>query len=273
MPLFEWPYLEISVMRSQLLAARSACALLVLAVLTAGVAVGGVRTGHLSYDAGMTLMIPATGLGLAALAAGLWWLRGAIAHNVGTAKRLGMLTLLATCAFLYPPVSTLVNGWRYPAIHDASSDPDDPPQFVALAKLRAPGMNGTAFDGQQKIRWQGEDVTVSYALHTWKNGLITKPHTKLMPNAKDPRAAVFWHAFESAKALGWTIVDYSAKDGRIEATAATPWFGQLSDIVIRVRSSGFMGARTDMRAQSRTGAIDNGFNIELVRAFRKKADS
>ena len=260
-------------MRSQLLAARAALVLLVLAILAAAVAIGGVRAGQFSYAIGMDLMWPATGLGLLALAVAIWWLKGAIAHNVGTGKRLGLAALIGSLAFLYPPVSTLVNGWRYPAIHDASSDPDDPPQFVALAKLRTAQMNAPAFDGQRKIHWQGEDVTISYALHTWKNGLLTKHHTKLMPNSQNPQGAVFWHCFEAVKKMGWTIIDYSEKDGRIEATAATPWFGQLSDIAIRVRPSGYLGARYDIRAQSRIGATDNGFNIELVRAFKTKADS
>lgn len=260
-------------MRSQLLVARAALAVLVLAGLTAAVAVAGVRMGKFSYAIGLDLMWPATALGLAALALALWWLKGAIAHNVGTGKRLGLVALVGALAFLYPPISTVVDGWRYPAIHDASSDPDDPPTFVALAKLRTPDMNATAFDGQQKIHWQGEEETISYVLHTWKNGLLTRPHTKLLPNSKDPRATVFWRCFEIVKKLGWTIVDYSAKDSRIEATAASLWFGQVSDIVIRVRPSGYLGARYDIRAQSRHGATDNGFNMELVRAFKKKADS
>ena len=260
-------------MRSQLVVARAALAVLALTALIATVAVGGVRLGHFSYATGLKVMWPATALGLVALGLALWWLKGAITHNVGTGKRLGLTALVGAALLLYPPLSTLVNGWRYPAIHDASSDPDDPPQFVALARLRTPDMNSTAFDGQQKIRWEGEDQTISYVLHTWKNGLITKPHTRLLPNSKDPRATVFWRCFETVKKLGWTIVDYSEKDSRIEATAASPWFGQLSDIVIRVRPSGYLGARYDIRAQSRRGATDNGFNMELVRAFKKKADS
>ena len=260
-------------MRSQLLVARAALAMLALAALTAAVAVGGVRLGHFSYATGLLVMWPATALGLVALALALWWLKGAIAHNVGTGKRLGLVALVGSALFLYPPLSTVVDGWRYPAIHDASSDPDDTPQFVALAKLRTPDMNSTAFDGQQKIHYQGEDVTISYVLHTWKNGLLTRPHTKLMPNSKNPQGAIFWRCFEIVKKLGWTIVDYSEKDSRIEATAASPWFGQLSDIVIRVRPSGYLGARYDIRAQSRRGATDNGFNMELVRVFKKKADS
>ena len=260
-------------MRSQLLVARAALAMLALAALTAAVAVGGVRLGHFSYATGLLVMWPATALGLVALALALWWLKGAIAHNVGTGKRLGLVALVGSALFLYPPLSTVVDGWRYPAIHDASSDPDDTPQFVALAKLRTPDMNSTAFDGQQQIHYQGEDVTISYVLHTWKNGLLTRPHTKLMPNSKNPQGAIFWRCFEIVKKLGWTIVDYSEKDSRIEATAASPWFGQLSDIVIRVRPSGYLGARYDIRAQSRRGATDNGFNMELVRVFKKKADS
>ncbi len=192
---------------------------------------------------------------------------------MGTGKRLGLVALVGAFAFLYPPLSTLVDGWRYPAIHDASSDPDDPPQFVALARLRAPQMNPLTFDGQQKIHYQGEDVTVSYVLHTWKNGLLTKPHTKLLPNSADPNATVFWRCFEIVKKLGWTIADYSQKDGRIEATSASPWFGQMSDIVIRVRPAGYLAARYDIRAESRTGATDNGFNMKLVRAFKALADS
>jgi hypothetical protein len=265
--------LEKPVMHSQLVVARAALIVLVLAALTAAAAILGVRMGQFSYAIGMDLMWPATGLGLVALALAVWWLKGAIGHNVGTGKRLGMTAFIGALAFLYPPVSTIVDGWRYPAIHDASSDPDDPPQFVALAKLRTPQMNPVAFDGQDKIHWQGEDVTISYALHTWKNGLITKHHTKLMPNSKDPQGAVFWHCFEAVKKMGWAIMDYSEKDGRIEATAATPWFGQVSDIAIRVRPSGYLGARYDVRALSRTGATDNGFNIELIRAFKARADS
>ena len=61
------------------------------------------------------------------------------------------------------------------------------------------------------------------------------------------------------------------KDGRIEATAQSFWFGRTSDIVIRVRRAGSIGARTDARAESREGTIDHGFNIFLLRDFKAKA--
>jgi hypothetical protein len=259
-------------MRSQLLAARLALAALVLALLMAAAAIAGVRGGAFPYDTGMKVMIPATVLGLAALIAALAWLRAAIASNTGTGKRMGLVALLGSLAFLFPPLSTLYYGFTMPPIHDAATDPDDAPQFVALAKLRQPGMNSPVFDPQQKIRYQGEDVTVSYALHAYKNNLLTKPQFKLMPNSASPVSTLFWRCFETAKKLGWQVVDSSEKDGRIEATAQSLWFGQVSDIVIRVRAAGGIGARPDIRAESRTLATDNGFNIFLLKAFRQKLD-
>ncbi len=40
--------------------------------------------------------------------------------------------------------------------------------------------------------------------------------------------------------------------------------------MIRVKPRGPIGARTDVRAQSREGAIDNGFNISLLKDFVRK---
>ncbi len=258
-------------MRFQLLAARAAFAALVLAVLVAGVAIAGVRLDKLSYANGLRLMWPATALGLLALVLALLWFRRAFIRNAGEGKRMGLIALVGSLAFLYPPLSTAWRGLTLPPIHDASTDPEEPPQFKALAKLRRPGMNGPDFDGQAKIRYWGKEVTIAYALHDYRNGLITKPHTKLLPGSADPVGVIFWRCFEAAKKLGWTIVDYSAREGRIEATASSFWFGQISDIVIRVRQSGPIAARADIRAESRMGAIDNGFNIRLLAAFKEKA--
>jgi hypothetical protein len=259
-------------MRSQLLAARLALAALVLAIIVAVAAIAGVRGGAFPYETGLRIMAPATALGVAALIAALAWLRAAIASNSGTAKRMGLVALAGSLAFLFPPLSTLYYGVTMPPIHDAATDPDDAPPFVALAKLRKPGMNATAFDPAAKIQYQGKEVTVSYALHAYKNNLLTKPQFKLMPNSTSPVSTLFWRCFETAKQLGWQVVDSSEKDGRIEATVQSLWFGQVSDIVIRVRAAGGIGARPDIRAESRTLATDDGFNIFLLKAFRQKLD-
>jgi hypothetical protein len=250
-------------MRSQLLAARSAFAALVLAVLTATGAVVGVRLSQLSYKGGTTLMIPATVLGSIALVCALLWFRSAFAHNKGDGKRMGLTALLGSLIFLYWPLSHVYYGFAAPGIHDATSDPEDPPQFVALAKIQP--ANSRVFDGQQKIRFRGEDQTVSYVLLTQYRD-VTKPHQGILTS---PQKA-FWRCFEIVKGLGWTVVDSSEKDLRIEATDRSLWFGQFYDIVVRVRPAGAMGSRVDIRSESREGDIDHGRNVARLKAFLRQ---
>lgn len=257
-------------MRFQLLAARMALAALILAVLAAAAAVLGVRLGYFPYVTGLSVMWPATGLGLVALICAFLWLRSAIARNEGTGKRAGMIALAGSLVFLYPPLSTVYRGFTEMPIHDASTDPDDPPLFVVLAKSRAPGMNSVEPDFQRRVHFRRDEGTVAYMLHEYYQTDVAKPMAKLLPRAENPMKTLFWRSFETAKSLGWNIVDYSEAEGRIEATAASFWFGRVSDIVIRVKPRGPIGARTDVRAQSREGAIDNGFNISLLKDFVRK---
>ena len=247
-------------MRFQLIAARTAFAALLLAVLAGAGAVAGVRLELLTDKAGRTLMMPATVLGLAALALALLWLRSALARNAGEGKRLGLIALLGSLAFLYSPITYVYYGYKLLPIHDITTAPEDPPQFVTLAKIHP--ANGRVFDGARKISYKGEEVTVAYAMHEEYQSL-TKPHVGLLIS---PRKT-FWRSFETAKKLGWTIVDASEKDLRIEATDRSLWFGRISDIVIRVRSAGSIGSRVDVRAESRDGELDHGRNAARLRQF------
>lgn len=249
-------------MRFQLAAARLAFACLVLAVLTGAGAVAGVRSGALSDGTASTLMIPAIALGAAALLAALVWMHAALKSNQGAGKRLGLIALIGSLVFLYPPLSYVYAGFASLPIHDATTDPEDPPQFVALAKV--PSANSRVFDGERHIRYKGEDVTVAYALHD-KYPLLTKPHAGLGPQSLPDK--VYWRAFETVKQLGWTVVDANDKDLRIEATDKSRWFGRTSDIVIRVRQAGSMGSRLYMRAESREAGDDHGRNVARLKQF------
>jgi hypothetical protein len=254
-------------MRFQLFAARGALAALTLAVLAGTAAVAGVRLGVLTDKAGCTVMIPATALGLTALILALLWLRSALAHNQGQGKRLGLIALMGSLVFLYPPLSYAYYGFAALPIHDATTDPEDPPQFVALAKV--PSGNSRVYDGSRRIpyqgtdaRYQGKDVTVAYALHD-KYPTLTKPHVGLLVL---PQKA-YWRSYAAAQNLGWTIVEASEKDLRIEATDKSLWFGRISDIMIRVRPAGAIGSRVDVRSESRDGAKDHGRNAARLKAF------
>ena len=77
----------------------------------------------------------------------------------------------------------------------------------------------------------------------------------------------FWRAYEAVQKLGWTIVDASEKDLRIEATDQSFWFGRISDIVIRVRQAGAIGSRVDVRSKAATASNDHGRNVARLKAF------
>jgi hypothetical protein len=247
-------------MRFQLAAARLAFAVLGLAVLTAAAAVAGVRLDALSDASGGILMIPATVLGAVSLLLAFVWLRAALRSNQGVGKRLGLAALIGSLAFLYQPLSYVYAGFVSLPIHDATTDPEDPPQFVALAKV--PSANSRIFDGARHIPYKGEDVTIAYALHD-KYFPLTKPHNGLLVLP----AKAYWRAHDAVEQLGWTIMDDSEKDLRIEATSRSFWFGRISDIVIRVRQAGTIGSRVDIRSESREAGNDHGRNIARLKAF------
>ena len=81
-----------------------------------------------------------------------------------------------------------------------------------------------------------------------------------------PPDQAFARAVTAARGMGWEIVAEKAAEGRIEATATTPWVGFKDDIVIRVvATSG--GARVDVRSKSRVGRSDVGANAARIRGF------
>jgi hypothetical protein len=246
-------------MRFPILAARLALAALVVAAAIAAAAMIGVRAGMTGFSTGQEMMAGSVAFGFVALVLALIWTVHALRCNRGEAKRAGMTALIGSLVLLYIPLHTVYEGWMAPAIHDATTDPDDPPLFVALAG-KAPEPN--RFDAGEMIHYRGEYNTVSYMLHTYYTEL-TKPLALIMPPAK-----MFWRCFNAAKKMGWHIVDYSEKEGRIEATATSFWFGQVSDIVIRVRPAGTLGARFDLRARNQKGDRDFGHNLELMKAYR-----
>ena len=86
--------------------------------------------------------------------------------------------------------------------------------------------------------------------------------------AAGPEAA-FARALAAAQAMGWDIVDAQPKEGRIEATATTFWFGFKDDVVVRITPL-VAGSRIDVRSKSRVGRGDTGTNAQRVRAYLKR---
>ena len=140
-------------------------------------------------------------------------------------------------------------GSSAPPIHDITTDPQDPPQYVAVLPLRTDAPNTTEYGGE-RVAAQQRDA-----------------YPDLQPaflNVPPPQA--FERALAAVNEMGWALVDANAAAGRIEATDTTLWFGFKDDVVIRVRPTAG-GSRVDVRSLSRVGVGDAGTNAKRVRAY------
>ena len=158
-------------------------------------------------------------------------------------------------------IGVLVFGipWRYwhtaqrvPAIHDITTDTDNPPRFVSILPLRKNAPNSPEYGGPgiaAKQRAAYPDLA---------------PATFSVPPDK-----AFERALAAARKMGWVIVDANAAEGRIEATDTTFWFGFKDDIVIRVTPADH-GSRVDIRSVSRVGKSDLGKNASRIRKYLKE---
>jgi uncharacterized protein (DUF1499 family) len=147
------------------------------------------------------------------------------------------------------PLQYLLRG--VPAIHDITTDTDNPPAFIAVLQARAAERAG------------GVD---------YRNPRIPQLQKKAYPDVVPlmtalPVAQAFGAALEVAQSMpGWTVVASDAGAGRIEASQQSRWFRFTDDIVIRVANDE-AGSRIDMRSTSRQGRGDFGVNAARVRAY------
>ncbi len=136
-----------------------------------------------------------------------------------------------------------------PNIHDITTDPDDPPRFVAVLSARV--------DARNSAEYGGPDVAAAQR----------RAYPDVVPLTIDaPVDVAFRRALSAARAMHWTIVAEVPDEGRIEATDTTALFGFKDDIVVRVRPAG-NGSRVDVRSVSRIGSSDVGTNARRIEAY------
>jgi uncharacterized protein (DUF1499 family) len=225
----------------------------VVAVLLLAAAGVGTRAELWPYRTGFTLLRYAayaggTAIALAVLALLITRPRGGALGVLIGALGLGTLTL----GIPYVQQRTVRT---VPPIHDITTDPTDPPLFVAVLPLRAEAPNSADYAGDSIAALQ----RVAY------------PEVQPVQLAEAPGAA-FARALRAAESMGWTLVAADSTDGRIEATATTTWFGFKDDVVIRLRAEG-TGTRLDVRSVSRVGRSDVGANAARIRAYVKALDA
>ena len=154
------------------------------------------------------------------------------------------LVMMVTLIALRPP--------SVPAIHDITTNPDDPPSFVVLASdEHNPGRDLTYPHGGPEVPAQQR---VGY------------PDLEPIKVSASPEQALASVA-TAASNLGWEVVARDDTAGRLEATDTTGIFRFVDDIVVRVRPDG-TGSVVDVRSTSRVGQSDLGANAARIRALR-----
>lgn len=229
--------------------ASAAVLLAVLALLALGAAPLGWRAGWWGLALSFELLAAAGLLGLAGgiLAAvvlalaprGLGWRRYLL---------LGGAVLLGAW-FIVTPLELWLR--HAPAIHDISTDVENPPAIVAaLPALRAERAASAAYAGP--------------ALAAVQRSAYPDIAPLFLPL---DRAKAFALALATARSMPrWRILASDPATGRIEASATSFWFGFTDDVVIRVEAAG-QGSRVDMRSVSRQGRGDLGVNARRIRRY------
>lgn len=258
-------------MRSQFLAALASLVCFILGAAIALIASHGTQAGWWDYAAGLKILSPGFVLGLAGSALGGLWLWRALSGNNSAYWKLGAPALAGSLLLAGIPLNQARLYLISPPIHDVSTDVEFAPPFVALLPLRAGAQNGPAYDGPSHVDYGGKRTTV--ALAQKKAYPDIKSYVALLNPRQEadiiPAKILFWRGFERAKGMGWNVVSFDEREGRIEATAISIWFGRVADISIRVKPAGKIGARLDVRAKTRTGENDMAFSAQLVREYLK----
>ncbi len=211
------------------------------AVLLVAVGTAGARFGLLAPIVGFG--VSAAGLILGGVGATLV---GAVRLRRDGGHRSTGVVLVVGVAMLAVCVGFVIAASRVPRIHDITTDPEDPPEFVQL-----PDGDGRAYpDG-------GPDVP----------GLQREAYPDLVPIDVDMnRLQAFAAVRDAAERLGWTVTWAYPDGGRLEAYDETALFRFVDDVAIRIRPSG-SGSRIDVRSVSRVGKSDLGANAARIRRF------
>ena len=164
-----------------------------------------------------------------------------------------MALLLSTIAIAIP-LSMLNKGKSVPPIHDISTDLVNPPEFVAIAPLRA--------DAPNPVEYAGVEVA------TQQRAAYPELQTLHYPQSKSELVEATKQVIDN---LGWQLVNIDANQGIVEATDRTMWFGFKDDVIVRITDNG-SERLVDIRSKSRVGGSDLGKNAERIHKLIEELD-
>ena len=219
------------------------------ALAGAGLSGLGHQLGWWDFRAGFTVLRWSAYLGIATAVFALPVLGAALVFG----SRWSIATLLPAvviaCFSFGPPLLQLQKARSVPPIHDISTDTENPPVFVEILAKRRDAPNSASYGGPEIAAQQ------------------RLGYPDLAPQFyRISQEALFGHALQAARKLGWEIAAAVPEEGRIEATDTTFWFGFKDDVVLRITSIKD-GSRLDLRSVSRVGRSDVGANAARIRKF------
>ncbi|WP_352259828.1 DUF1499 domain-containing protein [Psychrobacter sp. TB55-MNA-CIBAN-0194] len=152
------------------------------------------------------------------------------------------------------PLGMMTTAKNVPPIHDISTDVVNPPQFAAIAPLRADAPNPVEYAGAEAAEQQ----------RTAYPDLQTLTYSQ----SKSELVEASKQAIEN---LGWELINTDADKGIVEATETTAWFGFKDDVVVRVTDND-SERLVDIRSKSRIGKSDLGKNAARIHSFIEELD-
>lgn len=177
-----------------------------------------------------------------------------LVHQILTGNRFGALKSCFTCLlgitllgpFIYQQLQPPMN---FPPIHDITTDTINPPDFLVIDENRAGAKNSLVYGGvdiaMQQLKHYPDIVPIQSTLSA------TQAYSK---------------ALQVAAKMGWQMVAFDDDNLRFEASARTPIYYFIDDVVVVVVPEGH-SSRVDIRSVSRIGRGDKGVNAMRIRAF------
>lgn len=225
--------------------AKTSSVLGILSLLLLPVSALGTQFGVFHFRIGLLLFLAAAIIGLVVIViAALRTRRQPDEASRKQLSRSALLALPAIAAFGF----TALSGGGAPLIHNVTTNPDNPPAFVAAASRRG-----------------GESNPLTYTEETAALQKAGYPDLKTLYTPLSPDQA-FARALSVCNLLGWEVYHEDKNAGQIEAVASTRWFNFKDDIAIRLQA-GDSGTAIDLRSVSRVGKGDLGANARRIQKF------
>jgi hypothetical protein len=157
-----------------------------LSLLLSGV---GTRWDWWNYRTGFLILRWTLYAGLLVIVIAVAGLVLGLLARTGKSLLLSLVTLAVLAAVAAIPVGYLRSAGHVPPIHDITTDPDDPPRFVAVLSLRREAPNSADYAGPALAAQQRAGYPDLAPAHL-----------------ADPPPRAFAKAVDAARSLGWQIV-------------------------------------------------------------------